>query len=117
MRPACTTTSGSNSTACSKSWAVPKGPSLDPAYKRLAVMVEDHPLDYRTFEGMIPEGNYGAGEVIVWDEGTYQAGGRSDDSERLRRGLATGRLNFVLTGQAPGASSRSSDGSPGSKVA
>ena len=87
-----------------KSWAVPKGPSLNPADKRLAMMVEDHPYDYRTFEGVIPEGNYGAGTVIVWDEGTYEpaegAGLSKKEQEKLLvQGLRNGNLKLVLHGQ------------------
>jgi bifunctional non-homologous end joining protein LigD len=76
-----------------KSWAVPQGPSLDPSVKRLAVMVEDHPLEYAKFEGVIPQGNYGAGEVILWDRGTYHMKG--DPLEELERG----KLEFELNGQ------------------
>jgi bifunctional non-homologous end joining protein LigD len=85
-----------------KSWAVPKGPSLDPSVKRLAVMVEDHPLDYKDFEGAIPEGNYGAGSVIVWDRGFYRHPSSGDESESeklLLDGLKKGDLKFVLEGE------------------
>jgi bifunctional non-homologous end joining protein LigD len=85
-----------------KSWAVPKGPSLDPSVKRLAVMVEDHPLDYRDFEGLIPAGNYGAGSVIIWDRGFYRhpSAGDEDESEKLLlEGLRKGDLKFVLEGE------------------
>lgn len=85
-----------------KSWAVPKGPTLDPAVKRLAVRVEDHPLEYRDFEGVIPEGNYGAGSVIIWDRGVYHhplAGDEQDNEQRLLNGLRKGDLKFVLEGE------------------
>jgi bifunctional non-homologous end joining protein LigD len=82
-----------------KSWAVPKQPSLDPAEKRLAVRVEDHPLGYATFEGHIPEGQYGAGDVKVWDHGTYE--NLLPDQSRpqtIAEGVDAGRLDFVLHG-------------------
>jgi bifunctional non-homologous end joining protein LigD len=83
-----------------KSWAVPKGPSLDPAVKRLAMQVEDHPIEYNTFEGTIPKGEYGGGTVMVWDRGTYTYGGSDDVDpvEGLRRGYAKGDFKFVLEG-------------------
>lgn len=76
-----------------KSWAVPKGPSMNPADKRLAIQVEDHALAYGRFEGTIPEGHYGAGEVILWDSGTYEP--LSD----MEEGLGRGHLSFVLCGR------------------
>ena len=85
-----------------KSWAVPKGPSLNPADKRLAVMVEDHPFDYKDFEGTIPEEEYGGGEVIIWDQGSYQSLSSKDrnESEKLmREGLSKGEIKFVLNGK------------------
>ncbi|MGJ1225231.1 DNA ligase D [Sphingobacterium siyangense] len=87
-----------------KSWAVPKGPSMDPSIKRLAMMVEDHPYDYRNFEGIIPKGQYGGGTVIVWDEGSYEAlAPETNDvvkmDKNLRHQLYSGKLKFRLFGE------------------
>ena len=85
-----------------KSWAIPKGASLEPSDKRLAMMVDDHPLDYRNFEGVIPDGDYGAGTVMIWDEGAFVALHQTDregSEEAFRRGLARGQFTFILFGQ------------------
>src|SRR6478736_5532926 len=86
-----------------KSWAVPKGPSTDPEVRRLAMMLEDHPFDYRKFEGIIPEGNYGAGTVIVWDEGTYEPledqGSKEKNENFLLKQLHAGSLKFSMHGK------------------
>ena len=71
-----------------RSWVIPKGPSMNPSEKRLALLVQDHPLDYIDFEGVIPQGHYGAGAVVIWDRGSY---------ELLK--LETGRIAFVLKGE------------------
>jgi bifunctional non-homologous end joining protein LigD len=78
-----------------KSWAVPKGPSLNPDDKRLAVRTEDHPLNYANFEGNIPEGSYGAGTVMVWDRGTFQVEGKDDAAKQIERG----EIKFGLNGE------------------
>ena len=78
-----------------KSWAIPKGPSMNPADKRLAIMVEDHTLEYGAFEGIIPAGNYGAGAVVIWDEGSYVPAEEGDPEEQLQKG----RFSFELMGK------------------
>lgn len=75
-----------------KSWAIPKGPSMNPSDKRLAVMVEDHPMEYGEFEGIIPPGHYGAGAVLIWDSGEFQTEGNPEPD------LKKGRLRFTLNG-------------------
>lgn len=84
-----------------KSWAIPKGPSLNPKDKRLAIMVEDHPYDYRTFEGEIPEGNYGAGTVYIFDDGEYESSieKHENDEKLLLEEFKAGSLKFMLKGK------------------
>jgi len=85
-----------------KSWAVPKGPSTDPSVKHLAIMVEDHPYDYKDFEGVIPKGQYGGGTVIVWDNGTYEpiepVKNKAEAEKLLLKQLKAGSLKIVLHG-------------------
>src|SRR5207253_5401315 len=78
-----------------RSWAIPKGPSFNPADKRLAMETEDHPIDYGGFEGVIPRGNYGAGNVIIWDSGTYEM----VDPDTPEKGWKKGKLHFALYGK------------------
>ena len=84
-----------------KSWAVPKGPSLDPSVKRLAMQVEDHPIEYNEFEGLIPEGEYGGGTVMIWDRGTYSADKAEDGdhAQAVREGLRKGDLKVTFHGK------------------
>jgi bifunctional non-homologous end joining protein LigD len=85
-----------------KSWAIPRGPSLEPSDKRLAMMVDDHSLDYRNFEGVIPKGEYGAGPVMIWDEGVFVAlyeHDREGSEKAFREGLEKGQFTFIVAGE------------------
>lgn len=85
-----------------KSWAIPKGPSTDPKEKRLAIPTEDHPMDYKNFEGVIPKGEYGAGTVLIWDRGTFrnlQTKKGSDEKKSMMACLREGHLTFFLNGK------------------
>src|SRR5688572_3343828 len=84
-----------------KSWAVPKGPSLDPSVKRLAMEVEDHPMEYNTFEGTIPKGQYGGGTVMLWDRGHYTADKAvaGDHEDAMRKGYEKGKIDFTFHGK------------------
>jgi bifunctional non-homologous end joining protein LigD len=79
------------------SWAIPKGPSLDPAVRRLAMQTEPHPMDYNHFEGVIPEGEYGGGTVMIWDHGTWEP--ETPSQEYVSKALAKGQLKFRLHGK------------------
>src|SRR6266496_3750800 len=82
-----------------KSWAVPKGPSMNPHDHHLAIQTEDHPFEYRNFEGVIPEDNYGAGNVIIWDEGWYEPRDPEGNEKSLLKDLKKGHITFVVHGQ------------------
>jgi bifunctional non-homologous end joining protein LigD len=85
-----------------KSWTIPKGPSLDPGKRHLAIQTEDHPLEYADFEGTFPEGSYGAGKMIIWDEGTYhvpEIEDRAENETLLRKALQRGNLKLFFDGQ------------------
>ncbi|MBD3196494.1 MAG: hypothetical protein GF317_15650 [Candidatus Lokiarchaeota archaeon] len=83
-----------------KSWAIPKGPSINPSNRRLAIETEDHPLDYADFEGIIPEGNYGAGSVIIWDYGAFENHSMKDGKEiSLQNAYKNGHMTLILGGK------------------
>ena len=83
-----------------KSWAIPKGPSLDPSKKRLAIPTEDHPIDYADFEGIIPENNYGAGRVIIWDKGTFKnKTERNGEMINIKEAYESGHITVILSGK------------------